>query len=54
MTYGSINDEENDDPHTSAPFLTRPDHILQMMSEWIADDFTIIGQMWLEHMESDI
>ena len=41
MEYRSINDGENDGPHTSATFLTRLDHILQMTSQSIVDDFTI-------------
>ena len=31
-TYESTNNEENNDPHASTPFLVRPDRILPMTS----------------------
>ena len=41
--HRSENDEENDDdPHTPTPFLVRPDHILRMTSQSIADDVAIV------------
>ena len=40
-TYVSWNDYENDDPHTSTPFLPRPVYVLVMTSQSIAGDVTI-------------
>ena len=32
---------KDEDSPTPIPFLSRPDHILQMASQWIPDDVTI-------------
>ena len=49
-----MNDEENDDPHTSTPFLARPYHILQMTSQSIAADVAFTQKFWSEHVNDDI
>ena len=49
-----MNGDENDDPQTSTPFLCRPVYVLLMASQSIADDVTIIRQIWREHMKNDV
>ena len=50
----SINDDENDDPYTSSPCLTRSVFVLLMTSQSIADDVTMIRQFWRDHVNNDI
>ena len=49
----SINDK-NDDLYTSSPCLTRSVFVLQMTSQSIADDVIVTGQLWRDHVKSDI
>ena len=50
----SINDDKNDDLHTSKLCLTNSVYILEMSSKSIAGDITMSRQMWRDHTKSDI
>ena len=50
----STNDNINDDLYTSSPCLTRSVSVLLMTSQLIADDVTVIRQLWRDHVNSDI
>ena len=49
-----MNDDENDDLHTSTQCLTRSIYILLMTSQSIANDVTITRQLWRYRVNSDI
>ena len=49
-----MNDDKNDDLHTSTPCLTGSFYNLLMMSQSIADDLTMARQLWRDHVNSDI
>ena len=49
-----INDDKNNDLHTSNPYLTRWVYVLLMTSQSIVDDVTITRQLWRNHVNSDI
>ena len=50
----SKDDDKNDDLHTSTPCLTRLVYILPVTSQPIADDVTMIKQLWRNHVNNDI
>ena len=50
----AINDDGNDDRHTSIPCPTRSVYILLMNSQSIADDVTMTSQLWRDYVNSDI
>ena len=50
----SINDNKDNDLHTSSPYLTCSAYVLMMMSKSIADDIIMTRQLWHDHVKSDI
>ena len=50
----SINQYKNDDIHTSSLCFTCSFYVLLMMSQLIADDVTMIKQLWCDHAKSYI
>ena len=50
----SINDDKNDDLHTSSQRLTRSGYVMLMTSLSIADDVPMTRQLWRDHVKSDI
>ena len=50
----SVNDDKNDDRHTSTLCLTCSVYILLMTSQSIVDDFTMTRQLWHDHVNNDI
>ena len=49
-----MNDDKNDDLHTSTTFLARSVYILLTKSQSNADDVTMTRQLWRDHVNSDI
>ena len=50
----SNNGDKNDDLYTSSVCLTRSVFVLLVRSQSIADDVTMTGQLWRNHVNSDI
>ena len=50
----SINDDKNDDLHSSNTCLTCLVNILLTTSQSITNDFTMTRQLWFDHVNSDI
>ena len=50
----SMNADKNDDLDTLSLYLTCSAFILLMPSQWIAEDNTIMRQLWRDRVSSDI
>ena len=49
-----IYDDKNDDLNTPSPWLTCSVYVLLITSHSSADDVTMTGQLWLDHVQRDI